>query len=56
MTVFCVALYYLPQINWTKEALEILGLVTGTTKSIEKKWKKWKDFRNETEAKQNYYP
>jgi len=38
----------LPQISWNKEALNILGLVIGTAKSVEKNWKtKLKEFRNE---------
>jgi len=56
MTVFCVALYYLPQINWTKEALEILGLVTGTTKSIEKKMEEMERFPKRDRSKTKLLP
>ena len=38
----------LPQISWNKEALNILGLVIGTAKRVDKTWKnKLKEFRNE---------
>ena len=38
----------LPQLSWNKEVLNILGIVIGTAKSVDKNWKKkLKEFRNE---------
>ena len=45
----------LPQISWNKEALNILGLVIGTAKSVDKNWKKkLKEFRNEAVKLSNH--